>query len=57
MYENMYLVIEKNRLRNRFGRTVTTTVLEILNKERNENGLVINYLVTKIKGRKMQWDC
>jgi hypothetical protein len=36
MHEKMYLIIEKNRFRDRFGGTVTTAILEVLNKERDE---------------------
>lgn len=33
MFNQMYLVIEENKLRNRFGGTVTTSILEVLKQE------------------------
>lgn len=33
MFNQMYLAIEQNKLKGRFGGTVTTAILEVLNKE------------------------
>lgn len=33
MFNQMYLVIEQNKLKNRFGGTVTTAILDVLNRE------------------------
>ena len=35
MYQ-LYLAIEQNKLKNRFGGTVTTAILEVLNRETDE---------------------
>lgn len=39
MFKRMYLVIEENRLRDRFNRTVVTAIIEVLNKETNDEHL------------------
>ena len=39
MFKRMYLVIEENRLRDRFNRTVATAIIEVLNKETNDEHL------------------
>jgi len=39
MAGKMYLAIEKNRLKDRFEGTVTTAILEVLDKETNEEHL------------------
>lgn len=37
MFNRMYLALEENRLRDRFGGTVATAIIEVLNKETNED--------------------
>lgn len=39
MAGKMYLAIERNRLKERFEGTVTTAILEVLDKETNEEHL------------------
>lgn len=39
MFKKMYLTLEENRLRDRFGGTVTTAIIEVLNKETDDKHL------------------
>lgn len=39
MFNHMFLVIEENKLKDRFGGTVTTAILEVLNREEDEGNL------------------
>ena len=44
MFKRMYLTLEENRLRDRFGGTVTTAIIEVLNKKTNDDGVIIRIL-------------
>ena len=41
MFKRMYLALEENRLRDRFGGTVTTAIIEVLNKKTNDDDVII----------------
>lgn len=45
MFNHMFLVIEENKLKDRFGGTVTTAILEVLNREEDEGNLEALYRV------------
>ena len=46
MFKQMYLAIEQNKLKGRFGGTVTTAILEVLNKETDEtSGIYLSSVV------------
>lgn len=45
MFKKMYLTLEENRLRDRFGGTVTTAIIEVLDKETDDKHLESIYRV------------